>query len=272
VIPAVTFDIETIPEPGWQPSKADDFPRPIEWRIVSAAVGVLRAERFTVSALCTLDERSLLDLIVDTVSKAPTLVTWNGRGFDLPVVVGACMRHRRPFRHYYQARGMRYRYTTDHHVDLLEELGEYGAVRKAGPQDLWARECGLPRKTESEGGDAVQRLVEAGELHRVAEYNAGDARQLAANYVRWLLVRGRIDDAQETRLQEAIRAAVPNITAQKKEQGPDERAEERPEAANDRAGGSAGEAVRDRGEADPRGGDAGGAQGEAGEDPRALHG
>ncbi|MCH2108094.1 MAG: ribonuclease H-like domain-containing protein, partial [Polyangiaceae bacterium] len=44
-------------------------------------------------------------------SHRPTLVSYNGRGFDLPVIASRCFRHGIPFPAYYRGRDMRYRFT-----------------------------------------------------------------------------------------------------------------------------------------------------------------
>src|SRR5215468_11433458 len=58
-----------------------------------------------------------------------TIVTWNGRGFDLPVVAARCLRHGVAFPWYYQRRDARYRYSPDGHLDLMDLLADHGATK-----------------------------------------------------------------------------------------------------------------------------------------------
>jgi predicted PolB exonuclease-like 3'-5' exonuclease len=78
------------------------------------------------------------------------LVTWNGRGFDLPVLSMRSLMHGIPFGWYYDNRGMRYRYSDEGHLDLMDFLGDYGAARNMKLNDM-AHLIGLPGKTDMTG-------------------------------------------------------------------------------------------------------------------------
>ena len=52
----------------------------------------------------------------------PHLVTWNGRGFDLPVLALRALRYGLPFGWYYRGDGYRYRYSEEGHLDLCDVL------------------------------------------------------------------------------------------------------------------------------------------------------
>jgi len=84
------------------------------------------------------------------------LVTWNGRTFDLPVILMRSLKHRLACGWYYKNRNMRYRYTDEGHCDLMDSLSDYGATRFMKLGDM-ARLVGLPGKTDM-SGDKVSVL------------------------------------------------------------------------------------------------------------------
>ncbi|HEU4534233.1 MAG TPA: ribonuclease H-like domain-containing protein [Polyangiaceae bacterium] len=120
--------------------------------------------------------------------REPRLITWNGRGFDLPVIAARCFRHGVAFRHYYAKRELRYRFSCEGHFDLMDFMADFGATRPA-KLDIAARAAGMPGKLGVDGSD-VARLVAAGRLAEVQRYCVTDVVQTAAVFLRLELVRG----------------------------------------------------------------------------------
>jgi len=84
---------------------------------------------------------------------AATLVTWNGRTFDLPVINLRSFLHRIPCKWYYEESDLRYRYTEACHCDLMDVFSDYGAARSMKLGDV-ARLAGLPGKVgDVKGGN-----------------------------------------------------------------------------------------------------------------------
>ena len=86
----------------------------------------------------------------------PTLVTFNGRGYDLPVLELAAFRygyslpqwfnvHDKSFEH------SRYRYNIEAHIDLMDLFSNFGASRMVGGLNLLANLLGKPGKTGIDG-------------------------------------------------------------------------------------------------------------------------
>jgi len=121
----------------------------------------------------------------------PDLISYNGRGFDLPVIAARCLRHGVPFRHYYAARDVRYRFSPTGHLDLMDFLTDFGATR-ASKLDVIARSIGMPGKVGIEGKD-VGPLIHEGRLAEVQAYCLCDVVQTAAVFLRVQLVRGELD-------------------------------------------------------------------------------
>ncbi len=123
--------------------------------------------------------------------RRPDLVTWNGRGFDLPVIAARCLRHGIPLRHYYRTRDVRYRFSPEGHLDLMDYVADFGAA-KPSKLDIVAKLCGLPGKVGVDGKD-VGPLVHAGRLDEVRDYCLCDVTQTAGVFLRVQLLRGELD-------------------------------------------------------------------------------
>jgi 3'-5' exonuclease len=124
----------------------------------------------------------------------PVLVTFNGRGFDLPVIAARCFKHGQSLGYYYRERNVRYRFSVDGHMDLMDFLSDYGAAKRSR-LDLSARLCGMPGKVGVDGKD-VGPMVHAGRLSEVRAYCLCDVVQTAGVFLRTQLVRGEISREQ----------------------------------------------------------------------------
>ena len=135
--------------------------------------------------------------------RQPDLVTYNGRGFDLPVIASRCLRHGVPFRHYYAARDVRYRFSPQGHLDLMDFLTDFGAC-KASKLDVVARSVGMPGKLGIDGKD-VGPMIHAGRLAEVQAYCLCDVVQTAGVFLRVQLLRGELErDAYVTAMRGLI--------------------------------------------------------------------
>jgi predicted PolB exonuclease-like 3'-5' exonuclease len=123
-----------------------------------------------------------------------TLVSFNGRRFDLPVLELAALRHGCVIPRYF-AGGYRYRYSDEAHYDLYDFLTNCGAYSVRGGFDLLAQLIGLPGKGDVDGAQ-VQALWEAGRLAEIHAYCRRDVIQTYFLFLRLELMRGRITQAQ----------------------------------------------------------------------------
>ncbi|MGH7865047.1 MAG: 3'-5' exonuclease [Candidatus Binataceae bacterium] len=125
-----------------------------------------------------------------------TLVTFNGRRFDLPVLELAALRHGIAAPHYFaESSNVRKRYADDRHLDLLDFISNYGAIPLSGGMNLLLKMIGMPGKTGVEGS-MVQELFEAGRLDDIHRYCRDDVAQTYFLFLRVELMRGRIDEAK----------------------------------------------------------------------------
>lgn len=154
-------------------------------------------------------ERSEVDLIsafaarVDTLR--PTLVTFNGNGFDLPVLRYRAMVNAIPapgltsrpyFKRYDQA-----------HIDLCDELASFQSNAKATLDDL-CKMMGLQGKPEGIDGSKVWENVRAGRIQECADYGETDVVNTYRVWLRYELFRGAITPEQMTESEADLTAFI----------------------------------------------------------------
>ncbi|HUI28517.1 MAG TPA: 3'-5' exonuclease [Candidatus Kryptonia bacterium] len=133
---------------------------------------------------------------------AGTLLSFNGRGFDLPVLELQALRYGIAAPRYFNERnGQRYRYS-DRHYDLYDFLSNSGIHRIRGGLDLLSLLVGLPGKGAVSGRD-VQALWETGKLAEIQRYCRRDVIQTYLLFLRVERMRGRITPPQLDNLWES---------------------------------------------------------------------
>ncbi len=188
----LVLDIETIPDPELpRADDSDKVPAAPFNQIVT--IGCLLLEGFTPRKLGVVGEGKpervmLTDLAAYLGKTRPTIVTWNGRGFDMPVITSRTFRHGVPMPWWYSDRSTRYRYSPDGHFDLMDFLADFGAA-KAARLDVFAKLIGFPGKVGVDGSQ-VAPMIHAGKLEEVNAYCLCDVAQTAAIFLRVELLRG----------------------------------------------------------------------------------
>ena len=117
-------------------------------------------------------------------------VTFNGRGFDFPVMELQALRYGLPIPRHFSEAGPRRRFA-DSHLDLYDFLSD-GSGRLAGGMNLLARLIGLPGKNTAHGSQ-VQGLFDLGRLDEIHRYCLEDVVQTYFLFLRVQLIRGRLD-------------------------------------------------------------------------------
>lgn len=197
----LVLDLETVPDPElfWD-SARDGFPPATHHRIVAIGVlwldpelGFRRLGIFAEKSRAKGDpEAAMLAEFVRFVGREHChLVTYNGRTFDLPVLINRCLRHGLSFRTYFTDRDYRYRYSDFGHVDLADVLAEHGASRSPRLETL-ASTIGLPGSREVDGS-MVASLHARGDVEAIRRGCLEDVVQTAFLFLRFELLRGRID-------------------------------------------------------------------------------
>jgi predicted PolB exonuclease-like 3'-5' exonuclease len=198
----LVLDIETIPDrelftPPEQPTGVErPFPPLYACRPVVIGVMWIGAD-LAVKKIGTFgegkDEAAMMADFADFMGKwRPQVVTWNGRGFDLPVLALRALRFGLDFRWYYRGEGYRYRFTEEGHLDLADVISDHGAARMTS-LDGAARTIGLPGKQDGVDGSQVEGLFHAGQLDALRRYCLSDVVQTAFLFLRYRLVSGDLD-------------------------------------------------------------------------------
>ena len=123
-----------------------------------------------------LSEKAMLEKFWEIATKYDTFVTFNGRGFDVPfLMVRSAVHGVRPTKNLLVNRYLQYQPSNAKHVDLLDQLSFYGALRRKGSLHLWTRAFGIESpKAQGVTGDQVQGLFKTGKFREIARYNARD--------------------------------------------------------------------------------------------------
>jgi predicted PolB exonuclease-like 3'-5' exonuclease len=140
---------------------------------VPVSICVLRvASDFTLQALTALDaphyrpEEMVRKFWQGVAHYKARLVTFNGRGFDMPLLELAAFRQGLSARDYFYNSRNRF---NGNHIDLCDWLSNYGACRLAGGLNLLAKLLGKPGKMEV-AGDQVYAMHRAGQLQQINDY------------------------------------------------------------------------------------------------------
>jgi predicted PolB exonuclease-like 3'-5' exonuclease len=122
----------------------------------------------------------------------PCLVSWNGRGFDLPVLRYRAMLHHIPAAGLFRA-GDRWnnyssRYALDWHCDLQEATSDFGAAARCRMDEVAAL-VGAPGKLGVDGSQ-VESLHAAGDLAAIRAYCETDVLNTYLIYLHWACLTG----------------------------------------------------------------------------------
>jgi predicted PolB exonuclease-like 3'-5' exonuclease len=125
----------------------------------------------------------------------PQIVSWNGRGFDIPVLASRGLIHGVTAACFWDTGGDNkdFRYSNylsrfhDRHVDLMDVLSIYGAGR-GSPLDELARLSGFPGKL-GVGGAAVWDSYGRGEIAAIRDYCEADCANTYLLYLRFQMMR-----------------------------------------------------------------------------------
>ena len=189
----VILDLETRPDPAlpFTPpaDRPDAFPPPAHHEIVCFGTLLWGSDGPVKLLNLPGDERSALEHFARLLTRGTQLVTWNGGQFDLPVIVARCLKHRIALPEYFQGRGYRYRFSEEGHLDLSDQLADYG--RAHAKLDTFARLVGLPGKGAVDGSQ-VAELWAAGQHELVRRYCLDDVAQTARLWLEWRHLTGSL--------------------------------------------------------------------------------
>jgi 3'-5' exonuclease len=115
------------------------------------------------------------------------LVTFNGRGFDLPLLEMAAFRYGISGREHFANRSRE-----SGHLDLMEWITNHGSFRLSGGLNLLSKILGKPGKTDIQG-DMVYQLHLAGKTQEINDYCLSDTLDTYFIFLRTRVLTGHLD-------------------------------------------------------------------------------
>ncbi|HSW19618.1 MAG TPA: 3'-5' exonuclease [Ramlibacter sp.] len=240
--PVLVFDIESIPDiaglrllrdapadatdaqvyEGWvaerkEKGQSDFLPHHLQRVLVISAV-FRSADGLRVHSFVDRDNASegkIIQNFFGTVEKrAPQLVSWNGGGFDLPVLHYRGLRHGVVASKYWdQGEDDReYKYNNyigryhNRHLDLMDLLAMY-QPRASAPLDAMAKLCGFPGKLGMDGSQVYTAFLD-GKLEEIRRYCETDVMNTYLVYCRFQKMRGGLTEAEYDQEVEMVKVTL----------------------------------------------------------------
>lgn len=135
-----------------------------------------------------MDEAQMLEAFWKGAKDYQHFVTFNGRQFDAPfMMLRSAINGVRPTKDLTRARYLYQQSPDAVHIDLLDQLSFYGAMRKKGTLHLYTRAFGIKSpKEDGVTGDQVGEMFKKRQFEQIARYNAGDLFATKELYTKWL--------------------------------------------------------------------------------------
>ncbi len=235
-----SFDIETIPDVEFgrrmwnlddlsdedvgtamtfmrQQATGSDFLPLHQHRVVAISVALRSADAFRVWTLGDrdADEAEIIRRFFDGIERySPDLVSWNGSGFDLPVLHYRALKHGIQAPRYWETgdndREFRYNNYLSRfhwrHIDLMDVLAGF-QMRGRASLDQMAVLLGFPGKLGMSGDKVWQCWLDGG-IDDIRDYCETDVLNTYLVYLRFEFMRGNLDETSLEREFELVRATL----------------------------------------------------------------
>lgn len=221
--PTLVFDIETIPDTDGLKKLLDlppetsaedvaniafhkrrqqngsEFLPHHQHRVVAISCALREGDSFRIWTLGAPDapEQEIIQRFFDGIEKyTPNIISWNGSGFDLPVLHYRAMIHGIQAPRYWDMgdddRDFKWNnYISRYHMrhlDLMDVLAMYSG-RANAPLDQMAQLCGFPGKLGMDGSK-VWDAYKNGEIGAIRDYCETDVANTYLVFLRFQLMRG----------------------------------------------------------------------------------
>ncbi|WP_187647948.1 3'-5' exonuclease [Nitrosophilus labii] len=154
-----------------------------------------------VSSIDGTNEKEMIENFLNFIDKHnPKLISFNGRGFDIPMLFIRALKYNLSCPAYFEQdnqmlnktkwENYRSRYSEQFHIDLLEVLGHYGAVRNL-KLDTICTMAGVPGKFDI-SGDMVLELYYKGEIKKIKEYCESDVLNTYILFLKYEILKGNL--------------------------------------------------------------------------------
>lgn len=238
-----SFDIETVPDVEFgrqlygleglddkdvatamlfkrQQAVGHDFLPLHQHRVVAISVALRSGEDFRIWTLGNedADEAEILRRFFDGIDRyTPDLVSWNGGGFDLPVLNYRALKHGIQAPRYWEIgesdRDFKWNnYLSRYHwrhTDLMDVLANFN-LRASAKLDEISTMLGFPGKLGMDGSKVWGRFLDGG-IREIRNYCETDVLNTWLVYLRFEYLRGNLDDTDLKREYELIRATLKSM-------------------------------------------------------------
>jgi 3'-5' exonuclease len=131
----------------------------------------------------------------------PVLVTFNGRGYDIPVMELAAYRYGLSVPAWFNVEARSYeqsrnRYNVESHFDMYDLFSNYGAAQVTGGLNLLANLIGKPGKSSMDGSK-VQDMFDAGRAEEINDYCRCDVLDTYFVFLRSRVLMGKLTIEEE---------------------------------------------------------------------------
>lgn len=165
-------------------------------------------------------EKDLLERFFDGLDKfTPDLVSWNGSGFDLPVLHYRSLLHSVTAARYWETgdSDSSFRYSNYlsrfhwRHMDLMDILSGFQGRGRASLDDV-ANLLGFPGKVAMRGADVWDEYLQGG-LARIRAYCETDVLNTYLIFLRFQLLRGHLNSTEHAHEVARVRKLLQDSTA-----------------------------------------------------------
>ncbi|HSG11571.1 MAG TPA: 3'-5' exonuclease [Gammaproteobacteria bacterium] len=200
-------------------SGGSEFLRHHLHRIVAISVVLRTPDKFKVWTLGEADspEEEILTRFFDGIERfTPTLVSWNGSGFDLPVIHYRSLLHGIQAPRYWDTGGddKNFKWNNylsrfhERHTDVMDVLAGY-QPRATARLDEIATLLGFPGKMGMSGAKVWDNYLD-GDINGIRNYCETDVLNTYLVYQRFQLIRGHISHKEYDAVCEQVRAELAN--------------------------------------------------------------
>jgi hypothetical protein len=180
-------------------------------RIVAISAVLNSGHTFKVGSLCEpeSDEKTLIQRFFEIIQRTtPTLISWNGSAFDLPVLHYRALLHGVPAPRYWETHGD-FRFNNylnryhERHTDLMDVLASYQPYAFASLNEI-STLLGFPGKLGMTG-EGVWEAYLQGRIEDIRHYCEVDVLNTYLIYLRFEFIRGSLTEADYSQACQQVR-------------------------------------------------------------------
>ena len=174
-------------------------------KVVTISAVLRIGERLRVDSFGTADskEAEIIQQFFKTIQHyTPMLVSWNGGGFDLPVLHYRALKHGIQAERYWNIHG-NFRFDNylnrfhERHTDLMDVLAAYQPRAYASLDDI-ATMLGFPGKLGMSGDKVWETYLQEGGIQKIRDYCETDVLNTYLIFLRFELIRSHLNETEYT--------------------------------------------------------------------------